>query len=86
MGEIYLFLVAHFRSKEPEGQNCYTSSQYIHPEVFVTSMILSYQYLSFFVEFFTLAEPLKPLYTQLTAEQEKLKNEFISEDLKQKIQ
>lgn len=49
-------------------------------------MILSYQYLSFFVEFFTLAEPLKPLYTQLTAEQEKLKNEFISEDLKQKIQ
>lgn len=31
MNEIYLFLAAHFESKSPQGQNCYTNSEYIHP-------------------------------------------------------
>lgn len=84
MTEIYLFLSAYF-NEELTGKNYYSGTQFIHPEVFLASMILSYEYLAFFCEFFSLAEPMKPLFLRLSKEQDKLRKELNNEELQRYI-
>jgi len=75
MTEIYLLLSAAFPD-EHTPKNEYSGTSYIHPEIFLASMILSHEYLAFFCEFFNLAEPMKPLYLKLAPEVERLHKEL----------
>lgn len=48
--EIYKLLKAYF-AKEDNG---YLNMEFTEPEIFVVEMVLAYEYLAFFKEFFTL--------------------------------
>jgi hypothetical protein len=63
--EIYKLLAAYFKKEE----NGYLNMEFTEPEIFTVSMVLAYEYLAFFREFFTLDQSFDEFFEPLAQKQ-----------------
>ena len=76
MGEIHLFLSAFYE----KADNCYTNINLHNKEAFVVAMLLTYEYLRFLRQFFTVNEVTQVYITRLEQEQQALICQGMSEE------
>ena len=79
--EIFMFATAVF----DRGENSYLNIELLDSEMFVVCAILSYEYLAFFKEFFTLHESYNPYFEKLEEQLKELQTRKVREEYAKKI-